>query len=262
MQETSALYRQILATEPHWFETSVVIGESGDLVTEGGDIILFGGTAILVARSGPESGFTENELFSVRTSIQMFQEDPEIGKAIAQEIEVKMLNPSGDIPNMGLIVPYVRVCSENAVSEWIQQGVFYIDTREISDNNQSVVTITIHGFDAMLTAEQYYTDTGLDWSSGTVSDVDMIDSIASIMDIEVDSRTYDIANMGYRIPLPISYTLREILGYIASMYAGCFIINEIGQLRLVSILELPAETNLLIDQVGDYIVFGEDRIIV
>jgi hypothetical protein len=44
------------------------------------------------------------------------------------------------------------------------------------------------------------------------------------------------------------------------MYAGCFIITEVGQLRLVSLLELPPETNLLIDNVGDYIVFGSDRI--
>ena len=39
-----------------------------------------------------------------------------------------------------------------------------------------------------------------------------------------------------------------------------FIITEVGQLRLVSLLELPPETNLLIDNVGDYIVFGTDRI--
>ena len=107
MQETSALYRQILATEPHWFETSVVIGESGDLVTEYGDKILFGGTAILVARSGADSGFTENQIFNVRTSIQMFQDDPTVGGAISQEIELTILKPAGEIPLMGLGVPYV-----------------------------------------------------------------------------------------------------------------------------------------------------------
>jgi hypothetical protein len=261
VQTTSALYRQILATEPHWFETSIVIGESGDLVTEYGDRILFGGTAILVARSGADSGFTENQIFNVRTSIQMFQEDPTIGGAISQEIELTMLKPSGDIPPMGLIVPYVRVCSELGKSEWIQQGVFQIDTREVSDNDGNITTITIHGYDAMLTAEQYWHDNGsLNWSSGTVTDRAMVGNIAAIMGISVDSRTYTIMTNNYRIPMPMQYTLREILGYIASMYAGCFIITEVGQLRLVSLLELPPETNLLIDNVGDYIVFGSDRI--
>lgn len=261
MQETSSLYRQILATEHHWFETSVVIGETGDLVTEHGEKILFGGTAILVARAGADSGFLESQLFSLRTSIQMFQDDPTVGSAVSQEIELTMLKPAGDIVPMGLVVPYVRVCCETDKSEWIQQGVFYIDTREVSDNDGDITTITIHGYDAMLTAEQYWNDNGsLDWTSGTVSDTDMVGNIAEIMDISVDARTWNIMTNNYRIPMPMQYTLREILGYIASMYAGCFIITEVGQLRLVSLLELPPETNLLIDNVGDYIVFGTDRI--
>ena len=261
MQETSQLYRQILASEPHWFETSVVIGETGDLVTEYGDRILFGGTAILVARTGADSGFLEDQIISIRTSSRLFDNDPELGQAISQEIELEMMNPSGAIVPMGLVVPYVRVCNATGKSEWIQQGVFYIDTREISDNHSDLVTLKIHGFDAMLTAEQYWHDNGsLNWSSGTVSDTAMVGNIAEIMDISVDERTWDIMTSNYQIPMPMQYTLREILGYIASMYAGCFIITEVGQLRLVSLLELPPETNLLIDNVGDFIVFGSDRI--
>lgn len=264
MQTTSALYKQILESEPHWFETSVVIGESGVLINEQGDKILFGGTAILVARSGADSGYQENQLFSVKTSIQMFQDDPQVGTTVAQEIWVKMIKPLGwnDQP-MEMVVPYVRVCNETYKSEWIQQGVFYIDTKEISDNESSVTTITLHGYDAMLMAEQYYNDTGdLDWSSGFVDDVDMVLEVARILNVGVDTRTWDIMVENYQIPLPTAYTLREILGYIASMYAGCFIFTDVGQLRLVSLLELPPETNLLIDSFGDYIVFGEDRIIV
>ena len=265
MQETSALYRQILATEPHWFEVSVVIGESGVLITEYGDKILFGDTAIIVSRDSPDSGYREERLMNVQTRIQMFNDGIEIGRAISQEIEVTIIKPSADLPNMALIAPYVRVCSENATSEWVKQGVFYIDTRSYSDNDSEggLVTLTLHGYDAMLMTEQYYTDTGnLDWSSGTVVDTDMVSDIARIIGVSVDERTWDVMTSGYRVPLPTSYTLREILGYIASMYIGCFIMTDEGLLRLVSILELPPETSLLIDQVGDYIVFGEDRILV
>ena len=263
MQNTSPLYHQILADPDHYFETSVVVGESGDLVTEYGDKILFGGIAILVARSGPDSGFTENQIFSLKTSSKMFGNDPEVGAAISQEIELKMLQPAGDIPDMAQIVLYVRACTDALQSEWIQQGVFYIDTRETTASYDSLKVLTLHGFDAMLTAEQYWHDNGsLNWSSGTVSDTAMVGNIAEIMDISVDARTWDIMINDYQIPMPMQYTLREILGYIASMYAGCFIITEVGQLRLVSLLELPPETNLLIDNAGDYIVFGTDRIIV
>lgn len=262
MQRTSALYRQILATEPHWFETVVVIGESGDLVTEMGDRIIFGtgedSRAIVVARAGADSGYPEDQLFSVRTSMEMFRDDPEIGHAISQEIELSMIKPAGDIVPMGLVIPFVRVCSETDKSEWIQQGVFYIDTREISDNHDNLVTIIIHGYDAMLRSEQYYpteSDT-LDWSGGTVSDTTMVSRIAQIMDVNVDARTWTLMNGNYQIPLPLNYTLRELLGYIASMYLGCFIMNDIGELRLVSLLELPEETSLLVDNAGDCITFG------
>ena len=269
MQNTSPLYRQILADPDHYFETTVVIGDSGDLVTEFGERIIFGigsdETAIVVARSGADSGFTESQIFFAKTIAQMFGNDPEVGnaislgKAISQEIEVQMLQPAGDIPPMGVVVPYVRACTNTQKSEWLQQGVFYIDTRETTASYDGIKVLTLHGFDSMMTAEQYWSDTGrLDWSQGTVSDTEMVSDIASVMGISVDPRTWDIMINDYQIPMPVQYTLREILGYIASMYAGCFIINEIGQLRLVSILEIPPETNLLIDTVGDYLTFGQE----
>lgn len=261
MQNTSPLYRRILTDENHWFETSLVIGESGDLITERGEKVLFGGFAIIVSRTGPDSGFSENVIYSVKTSIHMFQNEPVIGKAVSAEIDVKMLNPSGDIPEMAMVIPYVRVCNSTEQSEWLQQGVYYVDTREITHNDNGVDILTLHGFDAMLKAEQYYTDTGsLDWSSGFVSDTAMVQDIADIMGVSVDSRTWDVMTDGYQVPLPTSYTLREVLGYIAGAYAGCFVFTDVGELRLVSILELPTETNLLIDSIGDYITFGGHRI--
>ena len=67
---------------------------------------------------------------------------------------------------------------------------------------------------------------------------------------------------GFTYPLPTGYSLREMLGFIAAQYVGCVILTEENKLRLVSLPELPKETNLLIDQNGDYITFGGDRILV
>ena len=261
MQTTSALYRTILADPGHWFETTVVIGDSGDLITERGERILFGGVAIIVARDSPESGFGEEQLFSVKTTQHMFDNDPEPGKAIAAEIEIKMLKPAGDIPIMGVLVPYVRACNASYKSEWIQQGTYYIDTREITQNSDGLEIMTLHGFDAMLKADRYWSDSGrLNWSSGTVLDTAMVSEIATIIGVSVDSRTWSIMTDSFRIPPPLNYTLRDVLGYIAGAYAGCFVMTDLGELRLVSITELPEETNLLIDVAGDYITFGGDRI--
>ena len=256
MQDTSPLYRQILSDPGHYFEVSVVIGEIGDLVTEFGSRILFGGTAILVARSGPESGFWGSQIFSMKTSSRMFGNDPEIGQAIAQEIELQMLQPAGDIPPMAQVVPYVRVCTDSLQSEWLRQGVFYIDTRETTASYDGLQVLTLHGFDAMLKTEQDYADTGIDWPA---TDIDIVQEIATKIGVTVDPRTVALMTAGYTYPLPAGYTLREMLGYIASAYVGCFIITEDDQLRLVSLLELPPETNYLIDNAGDAITFGIDR---
>jgi hypothetical protein len=189
----------------------------------------------------------------------MFHGSPTIGSAVAGEINVKMVYPQNvTIPTMAKLMPQVRVCNESQQSEWIAQGIYYIDTRErtISDTGEDV--LVLHGYDAMLKAEQMYN--GRITTDST--DAEMVNEIAYQMGVSVDNRTYDIMTAAYTVPFPVGYTYREILGYIAAMYVGCFIFNETGELRLVSILELPPETNYLIDNAGDAITFGGDRILV
>ena len=262
MQETSAIYRRILSTQDHWFESRVVIGESGRLITEGGEVILFGGQPIAVARQGPEWGFGEELVWSIETDQQMLKENVQLGQAIAGEINVKMFDPAGEVPRMSVVVPYIRACGvddetgEEIYSEWLQQGTYFIDTREISDNEDGMKVLELHGFDAMMKAERFHTKTV------TSTDVDLISSIASAMGVTVDPRTWDVVTEGYRFTVTPSYTMRETLCYIAGAYAGCFVMTAVGQLRLVSFFELPPETDYLVDEVGYAIVFGGDRILV
>ena len=283
MQQTSATYQQILSDDNHYFETKLDIDGVGTI--------------------------NEDTIFELSTDSELFEGAPEIGKAIAAEIDVKLLTPSEDIPKMACLRPYVKACGyvQNpttvtisgtklstqyasyssskitfnnqsgatvagttlqfpvsdtktyAESEWLPQGVFYIDTREKSQNDDGLDVLTIHGYDAILKTEQAFTSSTI---TGDATDTQMVMDIASTVGVEVDDRTFTIMNGNYRIPLPVSYTLREILGYIASMYFGCFIMTEDGKLRLVSLLELPEETNYLIDNIGNAITFGGDRILV
>ena len=125
MQETSALYKALMSEE-HYIETRLVLGEKGVLVTQDAEAIVFGtgsnGTRILVQQGGAEDGFTEAEIFSIRTFGGLFTGNtPSVGNAIASEIEVSMINPIGAIERMAQMVPYVRLSSKDGTrkSEWI-----------------------------------------------------------------------------------------------------------------------------------------------
>lgn len=285
MQNTSALYRQLYALQNHWFETKVNI-------------------------NGVD--YHEDQLFAVSTSSQLFARNPEVGKAVAGEINVTLINPADDIPIMAVVRPYVRVCgyivaaeqprvmggivyltdassidgediatldgaainsdivyypniTELQQSEWLPKGVYYIDTRQTSHNDDGVTLMELHGYDAMLKAEQYWGDDMMPpggWPEEGLTDIQVVQMIAEKMDVAVDSRTVTDMDGGYKIPMPIGYTLREVLGYLAAPYLGCFIMTEQGKLRMVSILDLPPETNYLIDNAGYAITFGGDRILV
>lgn len=129
MQETSDTYKRILLSN-HWFETSVVVGENGRLVDNDGGLILFGGDAILVDAGGPESGFQENKLFSVKTNQDFFSDDcPDVGSTMAGYVDVEMDAPY-NVPKKARVSLYCRATNGVETSEWIPQGVYFIDTRE------------------------------------------------------------------------------------------------------------------------------------
>lgn len=262
MQDTSALYKQILSGN-YGFEISLAIGEQGDLITQRGEYILFGGYAILVSRGGADDGYKEAVLKSMSTTDGMFPDNyPSVGNAIAGEIDVVMLKSAAEIPRMAQMVPYVRAVNTDdptEVSEWIQKGVFYLDTREVAIDDTGAEILTLHGYDAMLKADQEYGESALDYPA---TDTDVVAEIASKIGVNVDARTWDIMTQEYELPYPSGYTCRETLGYIAAMYAGTFIMNDIGELRLVAMSDIPKETRYLIDHLGYSITFGGDRVLV
>lgn len=239
MQTTSALYNSILASDNHWFETRLIIDGVGT--------------------------FGETQLFSVSTSSAMFGNEPTIGMAAAAEINVRMVKPSAQIPRVAKLRPQVRVTNGAQTSEWLPQGIFYIDTRDTIKGYNGEDVLAIHGYDAMLKAEQMFEDDGtLNWSNpnGVIDSV-MAAYIAGKMGVSLDPRNSQVwAGYRYYVPLPVGYTYREILGYIASFYVGCFVITEEGKLRLVGMTGLPRQTNYLITNEGSPITFGGTRILV
>ena len=255
MQTTSALYKEIIAGD-HWFETSLVIGDEFYLIDESLNYITFGGTRIYY--DSDSGGYGENLLKEVKTTQHVFTDDkPAVGCCVSAEIDVTMIKPAATIAKMSSMKPYVRVCSAEKQSEWIPKGVYYIDTRS---DGESTDEIAFHGYDAMLKAETVLPTTG-DVGAWPMTDIVTVRFIAALMGVEVDPRTVGIVQRGYVVEYPAGYSLREILGFIAGMYAGNFIMSDEGKLRLVRLNETGIETHYLVDNVGSVIKFGGDRIL-
>lgn len=259
MQRTSDLYQELLASD-HRKETRLSIGETGVLITEQGQKITFGGVSVLVGATGADGGYDESILVTMETDSNMFgSQAPTLGACVSTEIDVEILKPFGEIPPMARMVPYVRLTDGHRYSEWIQKGVFYIDTRDEKEHGPGLKTIIIHGYDDMLKAEQDYPASTMDWPA---KDIDVVREIAAFIGVSIDPRTLPIINKGYVIEYPAGYSCRDVLGYIAAAYAGCFVMTDIGELRLITINGIPAETRYLIDKGGAAITFGGVRILV
>ncbi len=258
MQETSSLYKRLLADPGHWKEYALVIGEKGVLVDEFSSRITFGGTAILVASTGADSGFRESSIISMSTQKSIFSDsNPTVGNCIAGQITVEMMRPKGDIPRRARLAPYVRLTNGKERSEWIPKGVFFIDHREYSgEENERMV---LNGYDHIILTEDEFPSSTNEWPR---TDVDVVRDIANEIGASVDKRTVQIMNKRYKINYPAGYSMREVLENIAAMYAGSFIMSDTAELLLVTMFGIPKETAYLIDNVGFAITFGGDRILV
>ena len=238
MQTVSDLYRSILNDTAHIVQTKVTI-------------------------AGKD--YLDSDIAGLSTPGTMFPgSGPSIGGAVCREIDLDLQTNGADIPRSAEIKVYIRLAlldSTGAVesaSEWIPKGVFYIDTRELDASEE---WLSIHGYDAMLKGEQAFLDqengdTGL-WPQSMSA---VASACAEKMGVEIDDRT-SISNT-YQINYPTDYTCRELLQHIAAAHGGNWIITDAGKLRLVTLGDIPAETSLLVEEYGNYITFGGDRIYV
>lgn len=234
MYDTSLLYRQIIAGE-HWFETKVEI--AGNVVDQ-------------------------TQLLSVSADYRMFTESqPTVGGCLSGELSVKLLNPAFAIPRMALVEPYVRVTDGTQYSEWIPQGVFFIDTRETTNNDDDLPILSLHCYDAMLKTEADFPSVSHGWPNYKKR---VTLDIANAIGCGLDQRTSDFfdSQPSYPIYLPVGYSMREVLSRIGAMYAGNWVMNYDGDLLLIPINNIPDETRYLVDHSGDQITFGGDRILV
>lgn len=212
--------------------------------------------------------YLHDRIFSASVSLEMFSEGTACaGSAVSRELTL-VLRDVGAIPKSAEIQMFIRLVNGNTVSEWIPKGVYYIDTRE---QQYGLDRLEIHGYDVIRKADKTFTSSG-DQGYWPMTDIDVVEEIAerigakSVNGSRIDPRTIAILTKRYQVQYPGygdgAYTMRECLGFIGAMYAGNWITNDFGQLRLVMLGDIPTETNLLIDENADYIKLGNDRILI
>lgn len=207
--------------------------------------------------SGVDYG--HESIVSLSTSGGMFA-TPDIGNCSARQIDLEILNP-GVIPRQAEIKVYIRLVLDDQMSEWVQQGVFFVSSR---NENKITRSLTIHGFDAMLKAGQVWLTDDYKFDNWPKTETEAARDIASRMGIELDPRT-NLANM-FRVDYPVDengdMTMIEILEGIAVANAGNWIITDEGNLLLIKLGDIPTDTNYLVTEYGDAITLGGVRILV
>lgn len=213
------------------------------------------------------------QIISATTRAAMFDSELSIGNCIAKELNLVLTNFTGfpTIPRMAKIVMEFRLNDGTTQSEWYPKGTFFIDTRD--ESYQGI--LTINAYDPMLKSEQSFTKAG-NQGNWPRSDVSVVQTIATAMGVEIDSRTTAILNKGYQINYPGivledgtpqysqdgAMSMRQVLGYIGAMYGGNWIITDENKLRLIVLGDIPVQTNYLITQNNNIITMGGYRILV
>ena len=183
-----------------------------------------------------------------------------IGNCCARQIDFEIY-PQGEIPRQAKIEVYMRLRLGEQVSEWIPKGVFFFSTRK---TDRVTGVLSVHGYDAMLKAEQTWLDSSYDAETWPMPVWTAVNDIAARMGVAVDSRT--VLDAAFPMQYPVDdegdMTMREALGRIAVANAGNWIITDEGKLLLVGLNSMPKETNHLVTETGSAITFGGVRILV
>lgn len=250
MIETSDTYKRLRAANAG-VEVTLAIGRGPELAQEDGKTLVFGGTAIC-AGPDPAAWLREDQIESITvTQRAVGSGEVSVGNALSGEIDVTLLADADmEIPRQARLRPYVRLTDGTETSEWIPQGVFFLDTRE-TDSPDGLRKLTLHGYDAMLRGEQDYAGSRLGWPAGADK---VVLEIAGMMGVQVDERTARLLVGGPSVLNPTGYSCREILAEIAGMYGGSFAISAEGKLLLVPIwgLDDGGDIDLSDDILGDY----------
>lgn len=231
MQAASALHKAIFRDPGHWAEHKAVI-------------------------AGVE--YLQPDILSLRTSGGAFAA-PDIGNCASRQLDLTLRRVLGTIPKRAKIQVYTRLANETQTAEWLPKGVFYVSTRQ---TDKLTGALTIHGFDAMRKAGAVWDiDPTASWPMSARA---AAEDIARRMGVAIDPRTVlsDAFPVDYPVDENGDLTMEDVLSGIAAGEAGNWVMSDEGKLLLLRFGDIPTETWYLVDEYGDAITFGGERIIV
>lgn len=190
------------------------------------------------------------DIVNLEIQRNLFADKPTLGQANAGELDATFYMPSFTIPRMAKVKVSVQWVTGGQTYTYIF-GVFFIDTRA---EDEASGTLTIHCYDAMLMTEQACPAYG--------TDINVVSAIASQIGVELDASVTAAIVNAYDVPQAMTDdSSRNALKAIGAAYGGSFFISREGKLAFAG-FRVPAETFYLVDENGDPITFGGDRIIV
>lgn len=174
-----------------------------------------------------------------------------IGNAMGATLAMSLY--ADEIPRGAIIKRYVRLTNGSQYSEWLPKGVFYTNRRTVEDGLWS-----IEAYDAMLKADITWTPRPEFTFPCTMQAA--VQDIAFSMGVDLDERNTYQPYMMDEYPAG-EYNRRDALMDIAAAHGGNWYISDEGKLRLVPLISFPSETNYLVTERGDAILFGETKIL-
>lgn len=132
-----------------------------------------------------------------------------------------------------------RLTDGQTVTEWLPFGTFYINQKSSFKG-----LWTVSCYDAMLKANQSYLSADDDGTGWPKTMADVVAEVAYRIGVSVDPRTQIQTGDGYTVPLPTGLTMMQVLGYIGGCHGGNWIITEDNALRLVPLVNAPADVAL------------------
>lgn len=174
------------------------------------------------------------------------------GNTVSRQLNMRLWNVTIDPTS-----PIVLSCKESSDAEWVAKGTYLVDSFSTSPYSEfSELT----AFDAMLKSEVVYLKEGT-WPSSQ-TDVGLATSIASTIGV-----TWNTANRNYyRTHGVISIdqspnigengtTCRQILGTIAALRGGNWIINDNNELVLVPLFgHVVSASSLVYPTSAEYVI--------
>lgn len=178
----------------------------------------------------------------------------DVGLACSAQMTVSYYVIHGIEPSRGaVIIPRYRI--KGSTNAWSPLGKFYIDLRTEKSGKKTLIC-----FDSMMKADVPFLSEG-DPGEWPRTMAQVAQEIARRMGVTIDPRTK--ISDAYLIDYPNEDTMRTLLSYIAAAHCGNWIMTSHDQLLLVPLaVEMPAETYYLVDEHGNALLFGEDRILV